>query len=297
MIVDMRYHVASLVAVFLALGLGIIVGANLGVSANPQFEKQIDQLEQTYQKIRNDQKTLEASLQTKDNELEIANQFQNAIVPSLVGDRLLGKRIAIIRTNDSIDFKYAKQVVNLLRRAGAEVTSITSITKPFDFSDPAFKTELVEAFNLNTTETKDLFPLVSSKMMQILIHGQGSSELLFLQNKDLIQLWGDYNRGYVDTLIFLGGGMNPLGDYQKELDLRLLESARKSGVTVVGVEPSFVTNSYMRLYQSKCLGTVDNIDTAPGEVSLVYLLANGKRGYYGVKDTARSLLPTLKLNY
>lgn len=297
MIVDMRYHVASLVAVFLALGLGIVVGANLGVSTNPQFEKQIEQLEQTYQKIRTDQKSLEASLQLKNNELEIANQFQNAIVPSLVGNRLLGKRIAIIRTNDSIDFKYAKQVVNLLRRAGAEVTSITSITKPFDFSDPQFQTELVQAFNLNTGSAKDLFPLVCSKMMQIIVQGQGSLELLFLQNKDLIQLWGDYNRGYVDTLIFLGGGMNPESDHQKELDLPLLESVRKTGVTVVGVEPSFVTNSYMRLYQSKSLGTVDNIDTAPGEVSLVYLLANGKRGYYGVKDTARSLLPALKLNY
>ena len=54
MIVEMRYHVASLVAVFLALGLGIVIGANLGRTVNLQMEKQIDRLEQMYQKNRDD---------------------------------------------------------------------------------------------------------------------------------------------------------------------------------------------------------------------------------------------------
>ncbi|HBE77418.1 MAG TPA: hypothetical protein DDW65_06490 [Firmicutes bacterium] len=298
MIIDLRYHVVSLVAVFLALGLGIIIGANLGVSANPHFEKQIGQLEQTYQKIRDDQKLLQASLQVKDNEIDIANQFQKAIVPNLITNRLIGKRIAIIRTTPSVDFKYAKRLVNLLRQAGAEVTSITTFTKTIDVADAQLKNEILDAFDLPATEVdKNLVQHVDNKLAQIIVNGQGSSQLIFLQNKDLIQLWGDYNRGYVDTIVFLGGSMNPEGNHQIDIDQPLLEAFYNTRVAKIGVEPSFVTESYMHLYQSKCQGTVDNVDTPPGEVTLVYLLASGKRGYYGIKDTARVFIPEFKLNY
>lgn len=297
MIIDLRYHVVSLVAVFLALGLGIIIGANIGKTFNLEFDKQIERLELTYQKIRDDQKLLQASLQAKENELEIANQFQKAIIPNLITNRLLGKRIAIIRTNDSVNFKSAKQLVNLLRQAGAEVTSITSFTKTININEPQITAEFIEAFDLPKTEAVNLLPMIYSKVAQIIVKGQGSSQLIFLQNKDLTQLWGEYNRGYIDTVVFWGGGMTSESNHQNEIDLPLLEGFRKIGVTMVGVEPSFVQESYIRLYQAKCQGTVDNIDTPPGEVTLVYLLASGKKGYYGIKDTARGLMPTFKFNY
>lgn len=297
MIIDLRYHVVSLVAVFLALGLGITVGVNLGRGANKQLENQIVRLEETYGKIREDQKLLQASLQAKDNEIEIANQFQKAIVPSLTMNRLLGRRIAVIRTNNTVDFKYVKKLVGLMRQAGAEVTSVTTFSKTINLSDQQFKTELVDAFDLPMLEEKSLIPVLSQRLIQIIIKGQGSSQLIYLQNKDLVQLWGDYNRGYVDTLVFFGGGTTPESNHQTETDQPLLDAVRKFGITVVGVEPSFVDESYMRLYQSKCQGTVDNVDTSPGEVALVYLLASGKKGFYGIKDTARALVPEFKLNY
>ena len=297
MIIDLRYHVASLVAVFLALGLGIIIGINLGKTINLQFEKQLGQLEVTYQKIREDQKILQASLQAKDNEIEIAKQFQKAIVPNLIANKLVGKRIAIIRTNDSINFRYAKQLVTLLRQAGAEVTSVTTFPKAISLNDPAFRKELLNAFDLPGSDDYTLLAAINQRVVKSIVKGQSNPQLFYLQNKDLVRLWGDYNRGYVDTLIFLGGGMTLESNLAKEIDLPLLEAARKSEAKVVGVEPSFAPESYMRLYQSKCQITVDNIDTSAGEATLVYLLASGRRGHYGIKDTARALIPDFKLNY
>lgn len=293
MIVEMRYHVASLVAVFLALGLGIVLGANLGRNVNLHMEKQINRLEQMYQKNRVD---LQTALQAKESELEIAGQFQKAIIPNLIANRLLGKRIAIIRTNDSIHFKYAKGLYNLLRQAGAEVTSITTIAKVFNTSDPQFITELADAFNITMLQEKDIFPAVAARMIQIITQGQGSFQLTYLQNKELVQLWGDYNRGYIDTIIFFGGGMTPESNHQVQIDQPLLEAARKiPGMMLAGVEPSFCTQSYMRVYQMRCQGTVDDIETSPGELSVVLLLASGKRGFYGIKDTARKLMPDFSL--
>lgn len=299
MIIDFRYHVVTLVAVFLALGLGILIGANLGKTVNLQFEKQIDRLELTYQKIRDDQKLLQASLQVKENQLEVANQFQNAIIPNLISNRLVGKRVAVMITNDSLDFKYAKSLAEILRQAGAEVSSITSL-KVLNLTDPQFKTELVDAFDLPMKNEKDLLPEIDKKILEIIAAGHGAFQLQYLQNKDLLQIHqGDFNQGPVDAFIFFGGAMTPESNHQKELDLPLLEAARKmSGVTLIGVEPSFVTESYMRIYQLKCQITVDNIETAPGKVSLVYLMLSGKKGHYGIKDTAaQGLIPAMKLNY
>jgi hypothetical protein len=142
-----------------------------------------------------------------------------------------------------------------------------------------------------------LISLLGNKIIKIISQGQGSAQLLYLQNKNLVQLWGDYNKGYVDTIIFLGGGKTPDSNHTKDIDLPLLDAVKKNGLVMIGVEPSFVTESYMRLYQTKCQGTVDNVETPPGEVSLVILLASGRKGFYGTKDTARDLIPALKLNY
>jgi hypothetical protein len=297
MIIDLRYHVVTLVAVFLALGLGIILGINLGKSVNLEMDTQITRLEQTYQKIREDQKTLRAELDSKESMLETADQFQQAIMPNLILNRLLGKRIAIIRTNDAIDFKYTEKLVDLLRQAGAEVTSVTTFLKPLELGNPEIKTEIVDAFALKGQDEKNLPLEVAKKILTTVINGQNNTELLFLQNKEDVKLWGDYNKGYVDTIIFFGGGTTVENDRQKEIDQPLIDAVRKMDVTVIGVEPGFATQSYMRLYQSKLQGTVDNIDSAPGEMTLVYMLASGKKGHYGIKDTARRLIPEFKLNY
>ena len=50
----------------------------------------------------------------------------------------------------------------------------------------------------------------------------------------------------------------------------------------------------MRAYQSKCLGTVDNIDTSPGGGDPGISLASGKKGFYGIKDTAWGLNPRIQ---
>lgn len=297
MIIDFRYHVVSLVAVFLALGLGIIIGVNFGKTVNDQFEGQIQRLEDTYQKIREDQKMLQTSIKEKDAQLEIADQFQRAILPNMIVNRLLGKRIAIIRTNPSVDFKYAKEMVNLLRQAGAEVTSVTTFAKPINLEDTRFKAELLNAFDLPMTEEKTLLNSLYQKVAQIIENGQGAAQLVFLQSKEIIQMWGDYNRGMVDTIVFLGGVDTAENNFSKVIDVPLLDAFRKLNVSLVGVEPSFVTESYMQIYQSKCQGTVDNVETPPGEATLVYLLASGKKGFYGVKDTARTFIPSFKFNY
>jgi len=296
MIIDFRYHVVTLVAIFLALGLGIIIGTNLGKTVNLQLEKQIDRLEMTYDKIREDQRLLRTSLQLKEDELAIANQFQKAILPQIISNKLSGKRVAIIRTNNSIDFKYAQNLANILKLAGAEVATITTFNSALNLADPQFKSELINSLDLTELPEKELLTQIYQKIILAIVTGENNPSLQYLQSKTFLQLSGNYQLGFADTLIFLGGGMSSNSNLQKELDVPLLDAARKTQATVIGVEPSFIPESYMRLYQSRCKSTIDNIETTPGQVSLIYLLFSGKTGHYGLKETARELMPTIKFN-
>ena len=78
---------------------------------------------------------LQASLEAKNNEIEVANQFQKKrSSPSLIVNRLLGKRDRDhSHLTATLILKYAQKLVDLLRQAG-KVTSVTSITKVLDFS-------------------------------------------------------------------------------------------------------------------------------------------------------------------
>jgi hypothetical protein len=294
MIVDFRYHVASLVAVFIALGLGVILGLNIGKIASRQLSQQLERLEQTYQKIREDQKVMETNLQARTNELNVANEFQRAIMPKLTANKLLGRRIAIVRTNETVDFKQAQQLVEFLRQAGAEVTSITTVTHKWNLEDPKSQSDLLDILTISDKDFRKISNNAATQLAQMIVQGKNSNSLYNLQSKELLQLWGNYNRGYIDTVILFGGSKVRENDRQQLLDSYLLDAFRKAGVRLYGVEPATVSFSYMRLYQSKCYGTIDNIDTPAGTCSLVYLLASGRRGFYGVKETARSLFPDFK---
>jgi len=64
-------------------------------------------------------------------------------------------------------------------------------------------------------------------------------------------------------------------------------------VPVFGVETSDVAYSYMKEYQKLKVSTVDNIDMIPGQLSLV-MSVYGKPGNYGIKTTARQLMPDVQ---
>ena len=90
---DLRYHVASLAAVFVALLIGILVGVAMS--------GKVDDAEK--QSLQSDVNRLEAQLDaaserrvTGTREQKAFRAFVKNAYPALIADRLVGKRIAII---------------------------------------------------------------------------------------------------------------------------------------------------------------------------------------------------------
>ncbi len=85
------------------------------------------------------------------------------------------------------------------------------------------------------------------------------------------------------------GQADPGGRYLN-LDLPLMNYFLAQNIPVYGVETSDVDYSYMKQYQKLNVSTVDNIEMIPGQLSLV-MAVYGKPGNYGIKTTARQLMP------
>ena len=70
----------------------------------------------------------------------------------------------------------------------------------------------------------------------------------------------------------------------------LIEGLRTAGKPVVGVERSDTDPSQIRFFSGQGLTSVDDIDSAGGQIALVLAL-QGAHGSFGYKKTADSPLP------
>lgn len=287
-IIDSRYHIASLVAVFLALGIGILIGsAVLGNDAIVNSQKKItDRLESQLTDLR--QKNDE--IQTKTNALETDNnaqkQFEKQVLPVLIQGKLTGQSIAIVETNS---YGFSDDLEKLLVSAGAKIQSVTTIVNGFDISQD--KDKLAGELGIKADNQDELVKRLMGEISRGILAGDNLALLNQLAQDNLIKMSGDYGLP-LNGVIFIGGSQDKALVKPDTIDLPMIDYFLQQKIPVFGVEESDVAYSYMAEYQKKRITTVDNIDTTPGQFSLVLAMA-GKPGHYGVKSTAQQLTPSL----
>ena len=113
--IDFRYHLVSLISVFLALAVGIVLGAG------PLRENLGDQLAGQVEQLRGEQDRLRAEadeLATRNDQLA---SFVSDIGPELVADTLPGARLAIV-TDDSSTRSDTDRISALLEESGVAST-------------------------------------------------------------------------------------------------------------------------------------------------------------------------------
>src|SRR6201992_3674232 len=85
-----RYHATSLIAVFLALAVGILIGAEFGGDALTQTRKNLEN------SLVGNLQDARSRVEDLNGELGHANEFDEKIYPVLTRDRLLGQKIALV---------------------------------------------------------------------------------------------------------------------------------------------------------------------------------------------------------
>jgi hypothetical protein len=271
---DFRYHVATLSAVFLALGIGILIGtAFVGAPVVSRQTQLIRRLEDNVGELRRE--TRERDRQ--EEALRIA-------LPAVVQGRLAGKRVLVVQAGGYP--AAAEDATEALRLAGADVIHVSLPADGWHTSgdDTNGDDAVLQA-------ARTLAPLLTS-----------GSEAALQSYREEGKLTGDALTGGAFPLVVLVGGAplaarnatspdEPAANWlARTRDSALAEVWKGLGITVVGVEPFGADLSFMRTYQSAGIATIDAIDRPIGKMALPFALL-GEKGNYGLKDTADRALP------
>jgi hypothetical protein len=133
-VINFRYHVVSLTAVFLALAIGLVVGT---AALNGPVA---DSLKEQVQSVSRDNSNLRDQQNQYREELNRAQDFATEVSPALLNGRLTGRKILVLALPNTQ--KYADQVISMLTVAGATITAKVSVQEKF--FDPVNGVELLD---------------------------------------------------------------------------------------------------------------------------------------------------------
>ncbi|MDO8585501.1 MAG: copper transporter [Armatimonadota bacterium] len=297
--IDLRYHIYSLVAVFLALALGILIGAAFiapGTSDGKEIIRRrtlITELEKRFDVLReeiDEKQELAASTQSL---LDQTEQVCKALIPAAVAGRLSYRNVAIIQTGGSDEAVSA--VRSALAQAGARVTVFARVEDEMS-PDSARVTEVAQSLGLDADcAAPEAYNAALAATANCLVWAKEAEKLAAMERSNLITISGSVNH-WNRLVVLVGGAESAKRDRAQALDVPLIDLLQKKGAQVVGCEDFNAPVSYVGAYAGKGISTVDNIDQAAGQIGLVYALT-GERGNFGVKKTADRLIPRTLENY
>ena len=117
--IDFRYHIVSIVSIFLALAVGIVLGAG------PLQNEIGSTLQSTIAGLRDDKAQLNEQLGQARAEVEQQDAFIGAVSPRVLAGSLADRSVAVV-VLPTADSSLADAVVEGVTAAGGRVASRTS---------------------------------------------------------------------------------------------------------------------------------------------------------------------------
>jgi hypothetical protein len=278
-----RYHAVSLIAVFLALAIGILIGAEFGGDALTSTRKN---LEQSLTGNLQDERERADELGGK---LARSDEFASRVYPALVRDRLAGRRIGVVALGD-LPGETATAIEDGLGPTGARLVGIGVVREPVDLSGLAGELSKTRFAGIRGNE--DALTEFGTGVGRQLVRG---GTLLERVRSDLFSR-ASGNFGNLDGIIVVRQVPEELGAVQRTKAANL-ETALMAGIAsthrpAVGVETTTAEPSSVSFFAGNDLSSVDDVEATAGKVATVFALL-GAEGSFGIKGSADRLLPDL----
>ena len=286
---DLRYHVASLAAVFLMLVVGILIG--VGISGRGF----VDDAERNRfnEKIAGLQEEVDAANATADDferRQEAAENFVESAYPALAAKRLEGKNVAMLVLGP-VDSTVSAVERAVEEDAGGRISRMRALELPLR----------VEAVEAALSAKPELGGYVGDEQLGNLgrdlgreLAAGGETPLWDALESELVEVREGDLREPVDGVVVMRTGEPQAAESSRFLG-GLYQGLGSAGVPVVGVEPARVEQSAIPVFQRYRLSTVDSIETPVGALAMLLVLADpDAAGDYGVSDTADRILPAIE---
>jgi hypothetical protein len=273
---NVRYHIASLVGVFLALALGLVLGG-LVVQRGTIDRQQgtlVDGLRREFSTLRAENSDLAA-------ENLVLNSFSDDMSSEWVKDRLVGKNFVVVSgagRTDGVDA--AAEAIEL---AGGTVVSVTLVK-----NDLGLRDEVVRSTVSSEAYSSELLASVTASLAAEWVEPQTERPVTeALQAAEVIVVEGlepgMAAAGLVDVAVRAGkadeAGMGLASAFLRE------ESLAMAG------ESETVDSGLARAAWNRKIPAFDTLGSSVGHYTLVALFSGAKAGLYGSAEDATAAYP------
>jgi hypothetical protein len=301
-VISFRYHLVSIVAVFLALALGIVVGTTaLNGPITKDLRNQVND-------AKDQRDALAGQVKTLQGQVDDAGEFASTYGAQLVAGTLTGKNVLLISLPGATS-EMADGMSQQINAAGGKISGHITITNAY--LDPSRGAGIVSLatgssrpVGWTAPETSNADRLGGSLLAYVLLgHGQATDLTQVLGAFAGLHMVSSEGQDVVPatTVVVLAHGGLAAKDYAGTAEESLVAALAQGGgnVVVAGDRSSAANDGLISLVRGSksdraAVSTVDNADSPFGQVSAVLALggaANGLVGHYGTEQSADALFP------
>ena len=310
--IDFRYHLVSIIAVFLALAVGIVLGTaalNGPIQAN---------LNDNLDRVTSEKRALEGDVAELRTQLGAADEFALSVGPRLVRGALEDERVLLVTTPQT-PADLVERLAPLLEQAGAQLTGTLQLLPALaDPDQGALVEDLVAQVVPAGVELPDTGAVgrATAELAAALTRTpesegvepeEAQAVVSAFSEADLVEFASPDETLQPATLAVLLTGPAPeqLEPPEQVQQLAVVSLAgaldeRSAGAVLAGPTGSADERGTVRLLRdddalAAAVSTVDHADQGAGQVTLVLSLAEQLRsraGQYGTGEGASTALPS-----
>ena len=276
---NLRYHIASLAGVFLALALGLILGG-LVVGQGTLGEQQGALVEG----LRKEFVTLRAENKALTSQNQVLSDYAKLMTDEWVAGRLAGKAIAVLTSSGRSDG--LKASTEAIEAAGGTVVTVTVPEAGLDLSS----SEVASIVTSATGEPGGSKEKTAALLVAEWTDGGVSRPLTdALIEAEVLKIDGLGADVAVSAVVDIAAP-------ESEPDAAALAIAlafQQAGLSAVAGQTPLRDTGVAKAGASAGISALDTLGTDVGRYTLVALLTGAAPGYYGLGDTATAQFPPL----
>jgi hypothetical protein len=284
---DLRYHVTSLAAVFIALLIGILVGVALASHGLGNSERK--SLEDDVRRAQNRADALQATVDSLHESSQADETFVDKTYNALMTDRLKGKRVAVLYVG-SVDHPIQSAISTTIKDAGGRAAArVYAVQVPINPATIAKR--LANRPALAEYAGPDQLRKLGRQLGREFVTGNETPLWNALQNVILQEATPRFGAAQrpADAVVVVRSAEPQTGDSAPFVK-GLYEGLAEAGVPAAGVDQSKSDFTARSVFQQAQLSTVDDVDLEAGKLALAIVLSQpASRADYGINAT--DLLP------
>ena len=306
--ISWRYHLISIVSVFLAFGLGVLTGTTV------LNDNLVRNLKSQTKNLTADLDELRHSDEDRRSELARMNAFAEQAMPYLVDASLIGEQVIVV-TQDGVDGTAVAETRTALDLAGADVITTLTVQPTMAAQTPNAQRDLAAVLGLpDGTSAQELSaaagdavalrlatepavdPAGTDVLGELLSQGFLTASAPEITDATLVEIGGRDQ-----LVVVVGGTSGELSPTSTDFMVPLVERLAELDVVTGAGESLEAGDGFVSAIRSAVdasagpLVTVDNVDRPVGASAMALglraAIEQGTGGDYGVKPGATRLLP------